>query len=284
MKIDHLTHKIDFFKLLKNNTPFLIGIYTLSFINYYIYYKSFEIPIFNYLGFNDMLFFSLEYAFKIIAIIFLSEIFLFFVFGILYHFYVRGIILFVKKKYILYLSAKKRDKKRMTNPLEKQFIKKLNEFRITLLVLSIFILHFLGKTYISIPIFIIYWAYSLEKMEKKNLRNFTLIFFCGVTFLSLTIATIISAYNKRYYKDDYIISLKENLVEISTNRKTSNYNYLGETSSHIFFFDVKNKESRICSKSKVTEFKIQNKNSIDDHIKKIEKYNVFLILESLIRK
>ena len=76
---NHMNERIlKYYRIIKDNLAIIIIIiYGISFANYYIYYKSFEIPIFNYIGLNDMIFFFAEYLFEIISIIFLTEIILF---------------------------------------------------------------------------------------------------------------------------------------------------------------------------------------------------------------
>ena len=58
------------FDYFKNNLTFILLItYIISFINFYIYYKSFNISIFNYIDISDLIFFFFEYLFKILLII-----------------------------------------------------------------------------------------------------------------------------------------------------------------------------------------------------------------------
>ncbi|MDY0779237.1 hypothetical protein [Tenacibaculum sp. IB213877] len=283
MKID-LKENIDFLKFFKNNTSLiLLGVYILSFINYYIYYKSFKIPIFNYIGLNDMLFFTLEYIFKIILIIFLSEVFLFFIFGILFMFYEKIVIFLVKKKGKLYLKSDNKNRNRIKDLFIKPFNKGLINFRFSIVFISIFFIPTSGNVLLLFPTLLVYLIYYLEKVSKEKMYNLTFIFFCGIIILFLTFTTLVNLYEKRSIKDDYKISFIENSNYISTDRSISCYNYLGETSSHIFLYNIERKESRICSKSNITELIIKNENFIDSLITRIKENSMFKFLKESLK-
>lgn len=259
----------------ENISLLLLGIYSLSFINYYIYYKSFEIPIFNYIGLNDLIFFALEYIFKIILIIFICEVLLFLIFGFIYEFYEFIIIIFVKRKAKLYLKASKKNRNRISEVFWKNFDQYLNQFRFSIVFLSMLVIPFTNHILILFPTLLVYMFYYMGKVEKEDeFITVLLKMLIGIIVISMIVTTIANSYNKRFEKDNYTISFKENTIEISTDKKLSNYNYLGETSSHIFLFDTVNNESRIFSKSNITDIKIKNTNEIDKYVKKIKNMTV----------
>nr|WP_315160606.1 hypothetical protein [uncultured Flavobacterium sp.] len=255
---------ITFFK--DHITLILLSLYTLSFINYYLYYKSFEISIFNYVGLNDLLFFSLEYIFNIFLLIFVSEIILFIIFVFLHKMYEKFILFVVKKKGILYLHSNNRDKERINEVLQKTFNTSLNKFRMTIIILSLFVISQLSDKLILYPTILIYIAYYLEKFSKDIAPHLTLTSASIIITIFMIITTLVNSYNKRFEKDDYIISFNEEDAFITTDKKLSCINYLGETSSNIFLYDIKNKESKIYFKDKISNIKIKNSNTIDNYI------------------
>ena len=256
---------ISFFK--ENITLILIGLYSLSFINYYIYYKSFDISIFNYIGLNDLIFFSLEYIFKIILLIFICEVFLFIIFSIIYSIYEKIVLFILKKKCKLYILSNKKNKERIDNILHNRFSNSLLNFRFTIIILSLFIIPHFPNKLIIIPTYLVYCMYYFEKiMKEKFLSSFTLIGSCVVIIISTLTTTLVKSYNKRFEKDDYIIYFYEDSKFISTDTKVSCYNYLGETSSNIFLYDIETKESKIVNKENITDIKIKNTNDIDKYI------------------
>lgn len=255
----------------ENISLLLLGIYSLSFINYYIYYKSFEISIFNYIGLNDLIFFALEYIFKISLIIFIWEILLFIIFGFIYEFYEFVIIAFVKRKAKLYLKASKKNRNRIQEVLWKNFDEYLNQFRFSIAFLLMFVIPFTNHILILFPTLLVYIVYYMGKLGKDDeFIPVLLKMLIGIIVISMIVTTITNSYNKRFEKDNHTISFKENSIEISTDKNISKYNYLGETSSHIFLFDTVNNESRIFSKSNITDIKIKNTNEIDKYVKKIK--------------
>lgn len=264
---------ITFFK--ENITLILLSLYTLSFINYYLYYKSFEISIFNYVGLNDLLFFSLEYIFNIFLLIFISEIILFIFFVLLHLIYEKFILFIIKKKGLLYLKSDKKNRERINKVLNKTFDSSLKNFRMTIITLSIFIIPFFSHTLILLPTLLIYIAYYLEKFNKDIAPYLTLTMASIIITLFTIITTLFNAYNKRFEKDNYIISFNEDDNLISTDTKFSCYNYLGETSSNIFLYDIENKESKIYFKDNISNIKIKNSNTIDNAILTIK--NNFIV-------
>lgn len=140
------SEKINFITFFKENiTLILLGLYSLSFVNYYFYYKSFEISIFNYVGLQDLLFFSIEYIFKIIVLIFIAEIILFIIFALLFGVYEKITIHFVKKKSKLYLNSNKANRERIQDVFNKYFDTYLIDFKFTILIISMFVLPFMSN-------------------------------------------------------------------------------------------------------------------------------------------
>lgn len=265
--------KPSFFTFLKQNVTFiLIGLYSLSFINHYIFYNSFGIPIFNYIGLNDMLFFSLEYIFRILLLILISEILFVFLFTFLFSIYEKIVIFLIKRKGYLYLKAKKSDRERIKNIFEKKFKNYLPSFGFGLVFILVFVVSFSSYKVILLPTILIYFLYYIERISDDSGWDISLIMGSIVILLSMTITPIVKSYEKRFEKDEDKISFYENSTLISTDKSVSCLNYLGETSSHIFLYDIENKEAKVYSKDNISDFTIKKTEKIDNYIKKIERF------------
>lgn len=127
--------------LKENIAVILLLVYSISFTNYYIYYKSFNISIFNYVGLNDLIFFTLEYVFKILLIIVIYELIFFLIFTIFWGFYEK-IVLIWKKKLKLYLKSDKRNRERILNVFNEYFSKGLVSAKFTVVMIGIFLIVF----------------------------------------------------------------------------------------------------------------------------------------------
>lgn len=258
----NLIKSISFFK--KNLALILIGIYTVSFVNYYIYYNSFNISIFNYVGINDLLFFTLVYFFKIFLIFISIEFILFVFFTLIFGVYEKIVIFFIKKKGLLYINSTKSNKERILNVFSKKFDNAFRTFRISIIFLSIFFaLPFFPYKLLIIPSFTVYLFYSIDRVAKEKMGNFYILFSIGLITFFLVLSTLFDSYDKRFEKDDFTISFFENSKFISTQKGKSNYNFLGETSNNIFIFDIKKKESKIYLKENLNDVSIKAYNDID---------------------
>lgn len=172
MKLSDITEKKNIFQLFKENkTIVALSIYGVSFLNYYIFYSSFQISIFNYIGLNDMIFFFLEYVFKILSSIIIVEFLLFFTYIFLHDFFVFLRLNSSKRRRTYYKSLAKNNKKRISEVVEKGFSKSLTQFKLTIVSLSIFAIAFFPYKTIIVPAYFIYFIYLLEKYQKKSYTN-----------------------------------------------------------------------------------------------------------------
>ena len=92
-----------------------------------------------------------------------------------------------------------------------------------------------------------------------------------VVVVFMLLSTLNNAYDKRYKKDNTQISFKENSNIISTDRTYGCLNYLGETSSHIFLYDIEKRVSKIYSKSSISDFQIKDPGILDSLMFKIKR-------------
>jgi hypothetical protein len=255
-----------FIKFFKGNiTLILLGLYALSFVNYYIYYNSFEISIFNYIGLYDLIFFSLEYIFKIVLVIFIWEVLFYIVFSCLFDLYTLYIILIHKKKYKLYFFSNRSKKKRLKNVIfNKYFNDNIVVNKVLFILILMAVIVFSPYKLTTIPALCIYFIYIFHKSDEVKLYDFTITAISFIIIVFTLITTLFSSYSKRFEKDDYCISFYENSKLITTD-KTSTYNYLGESSTYIFLYDFKNKESKIYFKENISELKIKNTNNFDTY-------------------
>ena len=246
----------------------LLIIYSVSFVNYYLYYKSFSIPVFNYLSIPDLVYFPIEYVFQIVLIILMYEISFFIVFSIFWTIYER-IILIIRKRFFYYLSLNKTQKARIIDLFEKPFKNGLTGSKFIIALIGVLFIGYLPNKLLFIPAYFVYFIYLLEIMSDKKMLNISISMATVIIILCMIFTTLYNSYTKRFEKDEYSISFNENNEFITTEKCKSNLNYLGETSTNIFLYDIDNKVSKIYSKSKVTNLEIQNTSSLDAIILKI---------------
>jgi hypothetical protein len=131
----------------------------------------------------------------------------------------------------------------------------------------------------------IYFIYYTEKVSTIKTPKLMLSMVSVIIIISTIVTTLVNSYNKRFEKDEYIISFNENSTFISTDTKVSCYNYLGETSTNIFLYDIENKESKIFFKDNISNIQIKNNNEIDEYLKRIkENFIVKTFIEMITRK
>ena len=218
-------------------------------------------------------------------LIFIAEIILFIIFALIFGFYEKITIHFVKKKSKLYLNANKANRERIQDVFNKYFDTYLTDFKFTVLILSIFVLPFMSNLLILFPTFLIYFIYYTEKVSTIKTPKLMLSMVSVIIIISTIVTTLVNSYNKRFEKDEYIISFNENSTFISTDTKVSCYNYLGETSTNIFLYDIENKESKIFFKDNISNIQIKNNNEIDEYLKRIkENFIVKTFIEMITRK
>ena len=268
------------FEYIKSNIVIvLLIIYSISFINYYVFYKSFNISIFSYVGLNDLIFFPLEYAFKILLIVILCDFAVNLCFGLFWYWYER-IVFLRKKKVKLYLTSDKKNRERLRNVFNEPYKKHLMNARFSLIFLGIFVIILLPNILLTFPSYFIYLIYIIELYSEEKSYNFSVSFAIAIVFISMIITTLNSSYSKRFNKDEYFISFKEDGEFITTEKGLSFLNYLGETSSCIFLYDINKRKSKVYQKSLITNIEIQNTNTIDNYILKIkELYPVRILIE-----
>lgn len=257
--------------LKENVVLILVIIYSISFINYYLFYNSFSISIFNYVGLNDLIFFPIEYAFKIFLFVLLIETVILLIFSFFW-FSKENFILLRRKEVLFYLSSNKRNRERIRKVLRKHFDESLIETKWAIVMIGIFAVAFLPYRLILFPVYLIYFIYLFESTSKEKQFGISISFAIVILVISLIFSTLYNSYSKRFEKEDYTISFKENDNLITTEKGKSTLNYLGETSTNIFLYDIESKKAKIYNKSIITEFEIQNTSTIDDYLIIAEKY------------
>ncbi len=246
----------------------LLTIYSVSFVNYYLYYKSFNIPVFNYLSIPDLVYFPLEYVFQIVLIILMYEIAFFIVFSIFGTIYERTVLI-IRKKLFYYLSLNKIQKARIIDLFEKPFRNGLTGSKFIIALIGIFFIGYLPNKLLFIPAYFVYFIYLREIMSDKKMLNISIPMVTVIIILCMIFTTLYNSYTKRFEKDEYSISFNENNEFITTEKCKSSLNYLGETSTNLFLYDINNKVSRIYSKSNITNLEIQNTSNLDNIILKV---------------
>ena len=274
-------------KFIKENiTIILLILYSISFINYYFFYSFFDIPIFNYIGLNDLLFYSIEYIFSIILTVFLVEVFLFIFFSFLYGLHMNIVLLLLKKKYKLVIEGRlnKRTRERTRKIFDDKFADSLFDFKISLFFLSIFAVLFFPIKEITIPAYFIYMFYLFDRGGEERISKLSIVASLIVIFISLGIITGLSIYQKRYHKQEHDLSFYQNDKQITTNTQRSNLNYLGETSTNIFLYDIKENETKIYSKDNIENLTIKSSSSFDEYLRDFLESNLYLEIKKILER
>ena len=165
---------------------------------------------------------------------------------------------------------------------EKPFKNGLAGSKFIIALIGIFFIGFLPNKLLFIPAYFVYFIYLLEIISDKKMLNISIPMVTVIIILCMIFTTLYNSYTNRFEKDEYSISFNENNEFITTEKCKSNLNYLGETSTNIFLYDIDNKVSKIYNKSKITNLEIQNTNSLDAIILKIrDSYPVKIFREML---
>ncbi len=265
-----MTQLNNYLNFLKNNLTLSITlIYIVSFINYFIYYSSFDIPISNYIELTDLLFFFFDYVIQILLIIFFAEITLFIIHSFYFKIFHIYLPLIVNGKILSFLGSNKHNKKRYLKILEINFGNNLWKFKMAILIFSMFFISKYPLKLIIIPSLFFYSFYLLNQIDRKKTQNLTL-YLCSLTvIIGLALTTINNLINKRFNKDETAISFMEGEQIISTNKQNSNLNYLGETSKYLFIFDIKTKTTKIFPKESITNLQIENSHNLLERFGKL---------------
>lgn len=270
----------NFYTFLKNNLGITVTlVYFVSFINYFIYYYSFGIPIFNYIEVTDLLFFFFEYVIQILFTLFIAEVLLFTVHVFYFRIFYVLVPLFRRKKINIYLKANKQNKERFLRILESKIDDNLRNFKLTIVLISVFFIGILPMKLVFIPAYFIYFIYILNQFDKANFQKLTLYIWSLIIFTALLFSSVYNSFSKRYNKESYIISFKEGDKLISTDHNVSCLNYLGETSKNIFLYDINTKKAKIFSKENILDLQIDNTNNqIDYFVTRVLNNRIFKIM------
>ena len=153
-----------------------------------------------------MVFFALEYIFKIAFIIFICEVILFMIFTMLFGIYENIILYLVKKKLKLYLNSTKKNRNRLRNVFNKHFDNGLMNFKLIALFSFIFIIPSSNNLLLFFPTLLIYFIYYIERISKMESLSFSLVMASGIIVISVFVTTLYNSYNKRFEKDNTLIS------------------------------------------------------------------------------
>lgn len=261
-----------------------LSLYAISLTNYYLYFWSFGISIFSYVTINDLVFSITKHVLDIFAIVLIIEILLFITYTFYYRLFCELLTLYRRGKLPLYMTSTKANKERILKIFEKGFSPTYTKYRLTLLIIQLFLLITLPALSITIPAYFISFTYSLSRLndDAPRLRQLFYSFICLILLISLFGKTLIDSYNIRYDKTDFDISFKESNNLISTAENTK-LNFLGETSLAIFVYDIEKKKARIYGKSDISVVEINN-SKMDKNLASIKQTWLFKQLAKVFRK
>lgn len=236
----------------------------------YLYYKAFNIYIFQYISVSDLLFFSIEQLTILTCLIIGLEILGFFIYNLLIDLILRPKVRSEVKKRLL------RSDKKNNKQLVDRFVWRVQKKRMasSLHLLSMLVgviicvisylpffhslqhsLFIAGFTYFMYRGFL----YRGRNMEKQKLQNVILIT-VYILIIGLMVLQAGSDAKNVITKDelDHKLSFDYGEKHFSVN---SRIRYIGETSTYIFLYDKKVQETLIFPKTKIDNLKINAKDS-----------------------
>lgn len=251
--------------------------YLLGFIYYWVFYLQFGISIFSYLDLKDILFTSLSYLLVLLILYFISEFLLLtFSYGVFNFWFT----LRYKEKVNRRLGKSARVKRYLEYKNNKLFndeyflISNLVLLTIAILLFfqfnSRFMFLLFMTTFFILRFFFLIYAGLDRKSEREQTLNFGLITFSFLLILLAVGWGVTYGFNIKEGKSNEKLEFYENGVLYST--KTDSLDFIGETSSHLFLYDLKNRETLVFSKSAISKLVIED-NSLFEKLKVFEKLN-----------
>ena len=128
---------------------------------------------------------------------------------------------------------------------------------------------------ITIPAWFIYMFYLLDRGQEERISKLSIVASLVVILISLGINTGLSIYQKRYHKQEYDISFNQGEEKITTNTGLSHLNYLGETSTNIFLYNIEKNETKIYSKDNISNLTIKSSSTFDEYLSEFLKSNLY---------
>lgn len=136
---------------------------------------------------NDLVFSITKHVLDIFAIVVIIEILLFITYTFYYRLFCELLTLYRRGKLRLYITSKKANKERILRVFEKGFSPTYTKYRLTLLIIQLFLLTTLPALSITVPAFISF-TYSLSRFnddDEPRLRQLFYYFICLILLISL---------------------------------------------------------------------------------------------------
>lgn len=249
-----MTQKLISFK--KEKLPLItLAIYVLGFIYYVIYYLGFDVDIVFYISLTDILLSILSSTLIFLLIVFIIELPLAFIVNLCI-----GIPSNKIHNGKRFCELPEDEQKRLDDQHDKREFKIRTIIYVIITVLLLF--SNIGLTILSLFAFLMCLNfYSLARAEKKRVKRKKYFFWIVLVMLVFTFFHAISSSirvkeNMRHF---YAKSIKftVNGKQYSTMKNdTDRYNFIGETSSHLFVYDLKNKGTLVFAKSDVKNIEV----------------------------
>lgn len=239
----------------------ILIVYSFGYTYLNSYYSRFNIFIENYINLNDLIFLtikalfiiSLIYLAVVILLRFISKIFLTSTFYTIRFFCImgKGENKAVYKRYYSYI---------IKNILN-QYSKWISIF--ILLALIYIVSYFNNNDDRVITIFlpliaieVFFMAKELNDQDKKKVHYFFIVFFYIILLSCFSIFGLVDGNINKISKNSTIVEFVENDVFYDTS--SDSLNYLGETRSYLFIYDIRNQNSLIINKDNITNFRVQD--------------------------
>lgn len=249
----------------------LIGIYSVAYLYNYIYFSCFNINVFQYITFNDLLFFSIEQIMFIVICILFLEIISIGISRIIFYF-------LIEKKLLNRIRNKRQERDLIFNKeYAKKIIKRLERkvgyayINIITLFLAIIapILSLIEgvsveASTISIAAFTFFIIkFMLYLMDKPSFTQQFQI----TSFFTLYIFLVGMLGMQAFFNSDKVINENYSKYNLSFNYLGKPYKvddklrFVGETTTYIFLYNKTDESTLIFPKTKVDNLKINAKDS-----------------------
>lgn len=255
----------------KNNLPIiLIIVYSMGFAYLNRYFSRFDIAIENYINLTDILFFTVTTLFKLSVFFLIVEL----IVGFICLALLNGYFMFKHRKNLLKISRKSVNKQKLRERYNSLIIDSAVERNLyaTMIVAYVILavaMFFYTKEYLlvvslTLPLMIVKQFYPKSnpiknsEIETKEKKKKSILYLFGFTFATLFCFAVLGNRTGNNVKKASTYTKPIEFYEDTTFYSTisTEYQYIGETSSYIFLYDRTTKKSRIFNKQSITSIGI----------------------------
>lgn len=266
-----------YIELFKSNFSIITLIcYVFGYTYLGLFYYQFDISIFLYISFSDILFTTINYLVFLLLIYVITEFLLYFLGIIIISTYFS---FFISQKIYKKLGKSDRVKRFIEYRGDKYYSDNIVATTFTLFMLfSLAVIYLINEKILILSFifpFILIKTYQLIPKEKGE-QQIKLNQFISIIFILILISCFAywgysEANNIKVAKSTRELEFKEDNLLFST--KTDSLNFIGETNTYIFLYNKKNRETLIFNKSGISKLKVKDSSLSPEEKKALQKKN-----------